>query len=371
MSEVVVLVGASRRRQKGELLPGHPGQPLGDQVEGLVPGRLPEGSVLPDERLAQALRAIHEVHPKLALEACLTPVGCGIGVADRPDHTVALVDLQPHLAAHGTVRAGGGYGLDGLLPLVVALDQRPGRTGVDAGATELATGLKQRGPLGRPDQAPASPGNERQGAVASYLVADPDTPSADDAEVQVHLPERVVDLERKIPIVVGEGGVHVQLEIAHRVLQLAPLVLGTREAPVLYGHVSQADVGGTAELDPMARQAAVGMLGDQQLHDAAAQLDYLRRVGVHDHAVGGGGGAGGRTPSSALDLDDAHPAGAEGFRARVVAEVRDVHPGVHRRLDDRGTWARLYFSAVDGQGYLVGHLSSPSPELLPSGRGKV
>ena len=70
----------------------------------------------------------------------------------------------------------------------------------------------------RADQSSARPIYQRQGVVAAHLVAYAHASDADDAEVHVHFPEGIVDLERKVAVVVAQRGIHVHLEIPHRVL---------------------------------------------------------------------------------------------------------------------------------------------------------
>ena len=104
------------------------------------------------------------------------------------------------------------------------------------------------------------------------------------------------------------------------------------------------------------------VLGEEQVHDASAELDDLRDVRVHPHPLGYGRGAGGGISGQraifaigrrGLRLDDAHAAGAEGLQVGVVAQVRDVHAGVHGRLDYHGPGLRLDLDAIYSQGYLI------------------
>ena len=62
---------------------------------------------------------------------------------------------------------------------------------------------------------------------------------------------------------VGQRGIHLHLQIPHRILEFAALVLGAGDAPVVDRDVPEADVGGTAEIDAVAGQAAVGVLGEE------------------------------------------------------------------------------------------------------------
>ena len=179
-------------------------------------------------------------------------------VGAGPDQAVPLVHLQVDLAAHRTMRA---YALDllyRLVPLVVALHQGACGACVYAGAAELAARLQERHAPGSANEVAPRPLGEGQGVVAPDLVADPHAAAAHDAQVEVHLPERVVRPLRQLAVVVRERGVHVHFEEPDRVLELAPFVLRARDAPVVDRHVPEADVRGAAQIDPVAGQTTVG-----------------------------------------------------------------------------------------------------------------
>ena len=63
-----------------------------------------------------------------------------------------------------------------------------------------------------------------------------------------------------------------------------------------------------------AGQAVQRMVGDVELHHAAAQLGEARGLRPHLHPVFDGRGAGGRRALAAFDLHQAQAAGAEGLR---------------------------------------------------------
>ena len=62
------------------------------------------------------------------------------------------------------------------------------------------------------------------------------------------------------------------------------------------------------------------MVGDVELHDPAADALQAVGLGADDHAGGDRRGAGGGRPGTALDLDEAEPAGAEGLDRMSVAQ---------------------------------------------------
>ena len=69
----------------------------------------------------------------------------------------------------------------------------------------------------------------------------------------------------------------------------------------------------------------------------------------HDHPVLGGQGAAGLELGHALDLDQAHAAGADGrAEPRLVTEDRDLDPRGGGRLDEPGALGDLDLPAVDG-----------------------
>ena len=96
-----------------------------------------------------------------------------------------------------------------------------------------------------------------------------------------------------------------------------------------------------------AGEAVEGVVGDVELHDAAADLRDVRGLGVHDHAVLARGGARGGGALSPVDIDDAEPAGAEGIEAVGGAQLRDGNPGLGRGSHHGGTGWDCHLDAVD------------------------
>ena len=105
-------------------------------------------------------------------------------------------------------------------------------------------------------------------------------------------------------------------------------------AVIAVAHLAQADVARLglqlAIAVGAAGEAVERMVGNVELHHAAPELLEPRRLRAHDHAFFGGRRAGGGRSPAALDLDEAEPAGAEGFEAVGRAEFRD------RIVDQRG-----------------------------------
>ena len=124
---------------------------VGHQVQGLVPGGLPELAVGLDQRHREPFRGVDKVIAEAAFDAETALVGSGALHPGNLDDLAAL-DVQPQLAAHPAVRAGGadlpgfpGPGLaDGF-----QLQQGPHRAGLDAfaakDAVRIAIGIIRRG----------------------------------------------------------------------------------------------------------------------------------------------------------------------------------------------------------------------------------
>ena len=75
----------------------------------------------------------------------------------------------------------------------------------------------------------------------------------------------------------------------------------------------------------VAHRAVERVVDEQELHHAPLRLLRDRRgeLGVHHHALGARGDAGGQRLVLALDLDQALAAGADRIEQRVIAEPRD------------------------------------------------
>ena len=264
------------------------GQTLGYDIQRLVPGDLLELGCPITSHLGyfQPLAVIDEVHSELALEAALALIRGAVPVRDGPYQPVPLVDFDGHLAAYGAVRTYARDLLDRLVPLVVTLDQRASGADVDARATELAARLEEGRPIGGAYQGPPGALQQCYRAIATNLSTHPDAPHTGDAQVHVHLPVRVVDLEGQVSVVVGQWGIHFHLKIPHRILQLALLIFRARNAAIVDGYVPQTDVRRPAQLDAMAGQAAVGMLRQQQFHDPTPHVLKLRGLGLDPHPIG-------------------------------------------------------------------------------------
>ena len=100
------------------------------------------------------------------------------------------------------------------------------------------------------------------------------------------------------------------------------------------------------------------MLGDQHVHDGAAQVLNVACVVADFHAVLHGQGAGRWVAAAALDPHDAHAAGSERLHPRVVAEIRDVDAGVDGSLQHHLAGGGLDLYAIKADADFVGHIKS-------------
>ena len=74
-----------------------------------------------------------------------------------------------------------------------------------------------------------------------------------------------------------------------------------------------------------ADNAGFRMLGDHQAHNVAAMAQDPRGLGSNGHLLGHRRDTGGHQPTGFFIFHQAHPAGAEGFQVRMVAQVGDFN----------------------------------------------
>ncbi len=96
-----------------------------------------------------------------------------------------------------------------------------------------------------------------------------------------------------------------------------------------------------------ARETVQRMVGDVQLHDAAAQVRQLARLRAHFHAGLHQSGAGGGVALAALDLHQAQPAGAKRLEHVGGAQLGHAHSGLRRGTHHRGSCGDRDGHAVD------------------------
>ncbi|MNY33354.1 hypothetical protein D3C86_1676290 [compost metagenome] len=121
-------------------------------------------------------------------------------------------------------------------------------------------------------------------------------------------------------------------------------------------HFPQADLSGDglqlAVAVGRAGQAVQRVIGDVQLHDVAAQGRELWRLGMHGHAFSDRRGAGRGVAAHAVDLHQAHAAGAKGFQAVGGTEFGNGGAQQRSGAHHRSAFGHADAAAVDVQGDL-------------------
>ncbi len=114
--------------------------------------------------------------------------------------------------------------------------------------------------------------------------------------------------------------------------------------------VAQADVAGHTLHAPVARQAAVRVVGIDERENVLSRLFDLGRIGTDDHLVADGRCAGQlEAAARAFDLDEASATARVRRQAVDVAEIRDVDAVFFDDLNERCAVWRLNLAAVDGK----------------------
>ena len=177
-----------------------------------------------------------------------------------------------------------------------------------------------------------APGDELDQGVAGHLVGEPGAAGAQDAALPVEQ-HQVADRD-------GLGVVALLLDVA-----ALPGAVG--EGLVLQGALPAL----------VAHRAVEGVVGQQELeHPFLGLLDDVGG-GVHHHALGHPGGAGGGQGPAAgpFDLHQAHAAHAHRLQAGVRAEAGDVGAGPLRDRDEVLPGVGLHRAPVDGEGDPLSH----------------
>src|SRR5690606_4249101 len=154
----------------------------------------------------------------------------------------------------------------------------------------------------------------------------------------------------------GRGNERAEVQILGRPLRLA-------EAAEIHA-VGHGLVLKVAFAALVADRAVERVVDEQELHHPFPRLLDHRRVGLDHRGLSvrprpqvldlhGAGGGGLRRP--AHDLDEAHPAVAGNGEPFMVAEARNLHPGLFAGLDERQVRIDLDFYVVDDDLAEVGH----------------
>jgi hypothetical protein len=115
------------------------------------------------------------------------------------------------------------------------------------------------------------------------------------------------------------------------------------------------NVVGSAYIYSVASKATVRMLGKEHLHHRPAQFSNVGGLATDFHPIGHRLDTGGGVTAASFYADHAHPAGGKGLHTGMVAEVRDVHPGLYGRLQYHLPRLGGYLYSIDGDSYVIGH----------------
>ena len=302
---------------------------LGRRIgEGLVPGDFAPGvrDLGADHRLENAIPVGRIAPGEAALDAGVAVVRLAVLVGNHADELLAA-HLGLEAAADTAIGASRDRRMFGLADLDDRLfDERGGRASLDAGAAGDAFRFEEGLRLPCRNPAPEAAPVDRQREGALHFLAGANAAVANDAF-------------RRIVAEIGVGFVLFFGEVVGAFITVA--------------HIAQPDIarlrlqfaiaiGGAGE-------AIERMIGDIKLHHAFAQGFQTIGLGVDNHARCDRRCAGSRRPGTALDLDEAEPAGAERFEHVGGAEFRDFGADFHRRPHDGRAFRNMRLDAIDGQ----------------------
>jgi len=306
---------------------------FGHEVQGLVPTRLLELAVPPDEGRGETVGVVDEIVSERALHAQAAVIGRAVVVPGDLDDLAAF-GVDDELAADAAVGAGGDRLLQVPGPALETrhlLGQGAGRANADALAAGDAVGVAQRHVKGTPDVRAQAALVEIEDVVYLHFIARDHAPPAQDAAVHVaydHLAALVHVLSREL---LGKRGA---LD-AHLVRELLEEARAVRLAGEAFGLV----------------------VPEQKVHDQAPRPLHALGVRVHDHAVRRGQGTRGLQALAALHFHNAYAAASPrpvlpimSHVVRKMAEDRDVHAHLFGRLKDGRPRGDGDVVAVDGQG---------------------
>ena len=350
----LVAGGDDRHRAGAEPLDRRP-QPVGDVVERRGAVHRLQSAAAADQGSGDALLGLQAGERVAAAVAQPAVIDRRVVARQHPRHP-ALADGRVRVAADRALSADGRDVLD--LPRPAA--EPVGRGGERAHRAQLGDVAGElavvRPALEGGDDRVRAAVLRHQLQVAGHVLAEPRAAVAEDAALAVELDQRR-DRHR-----LGVGA------------------LGQRHAGAA-GAVAEGQVLQRALAALVADRAVERVVDQEELEHRVLALAGAVGVRVHDHAVGDRRGAGGLQLGHALDLDQAHAAGADGrAQARLVAEHRHLDAGLGRRLDQRHALGHGHLAVVDGQRDGVGldrrhqpasSSSSSSSSLVPQRLGQL
>ena len=338
LHEVGFLVGTTARRDAADRIATMCGldalefrRGVGDR---LIPAdRLPGvRNVLADHRRRDAVRMCGIAEGEAALDARMAVIGAAVLVRHHAHHRRAL-----HLGVEGAADAAVGAGRGDLLFGLTVLDhalfhQRRGRAGLHAGAAGHAFRFHEGLAFARAHAGfePAAGNGQREGALrlfaGAYAAVADDALRGVVAEVRVGFVLLLRQCRQQVEVVLSFHAVahFAQADHAGHVLQFAVAV-------------------------GRAGEAVQRVVGNVELHHAAADVRQLRCLRAHLHAGFGDRRARRRVAAAPFDLDQAQATGAEGFQAVGRAQLRNAVATFLRGAHDRGAGGNGDVDAVDGQ----------------------
>jgi hypothetical protein len=181
--------------------------------------------------------------------------------------------------------------------------------------------------------------------VLGHLLAEADAAVAEDAALPVDGHQRR-ELERLLEVALGIGEAALARAPSHRdVLERALAAL-------------------------VADRAVERVIDEQEFDDRVLRLLHPVGLGVDDHSVADRGRAGGLKLRHPLDLDQAHPAGADRIaELRLVTEDRDLDVAHLGRVVEHHPLGGRHLAAVDDQGHRVADLAGQATAPALTGIG--
>ena len=238
---------------------------------------------------------------------------------------------------------------------MVAFDQGTHRAYVDTSPTELAARLQEGRAKGRTHQSLSAAFSHRNGIVTAQFFTGADTPGTDDAQVVIAVVEWVGHFQGNLPIFVLQWRFQFHTQVTNSVFQFAAFVLGAGYASVIDRNVTQADISGTAYVNPVASETAARVLSNEHFHNRLAQVVNLGGLGLDFHAISHRQCAGGWEAPLAFHADHAHAAGAVGLHPRVIAQVWDVDSGINGCFQYHLAWLSLDLFTIKCDCDFIGH----------------
>ncbi len=323
LDQVALLVrgpGAGERRRALAMS----AQPLRRRLDRLGPGRRAQVAALADHRLGDAVGRVDHLVAEAALVA-EPPVVDLVVVARQHPHDVLVADGELDVALARAERADRSRVLDvpGAGAEAVGLRRQGAhRAELDDVAVEGGdVGLVVEGP----DEGAVAALEQLELLVLGDLLAEAHAAVAEDAALAVDLDERG-ERKRLLEVALGVGHAAAARAPAHRdVLERALAAL-------------------------VADGAVERVVDEQELDDRVLGLLDAIGLGVDDHPVAHRRRARGLELRDPLDLDQAHPAGADRLaELGLVTEDGDLDVAALRCVDEHRALGRRDLDAVDDQ----------------------